>query len=101
MRRSPTGCPAARRDSLIQAKKIEHVFDSLVAAGVATKAQLATIKEHIDRGTIFELFQQVSGPGAGGAAGGRNDRPAESPLPRAPGKDTTKKSGVRLSVAGS
>ena len=85
--------PAGRRDSLITAKKIEHVFDSLVAAGVATKAQLATIKEHIDRGTIFELFQQVSGPGGGGAAGGRNDRPAESPLPRAPGRDTTKKAG--------
>jgi len=100
--------PAGKRDSLISARKIDHVFDSLLAAGAATKEQLAVVREHIDKGTLFELFMATGGfgGGGGGAAGRINDRPAESPLPRAPGAggrrgaaDTTKMAGADTSKA--
>jgi photosystem II stability/assembly factor-like uncharacterized protein len=101
--------PAGRRDSLTSARKIDKVFDSLTAAGTATKAELAIIRENIDKGTLFELFQRVTG---GGGGGGRfNERAGESPLPRgdstrggrrgaadtthvAGAADTTKKAGA-------
>jgi len=85
--------PAGRRDSLVTARKLDHVFDSLATAGTAPKATLAIVREHLEGGTIGELFQRASG---GGGGGGRfAERPGESPLPHRGGRhgdaDTTKK----------
>ena len=84
--------PAGRRDSLITARKLEHVFDSLETAGVASKAVLETVREHYENGTIGELFQRAQ---SGGGGGGRfAERPGESPLPkhdRRGATDSTKK----------
>jgi len=84
--------PAGRRDSLITARKLEHVFDSLETAGVAPKAVLETVREHYENGTIGELFQRAQ---SGGGGGGRfAERPGESPLPkhdRHDASDSTKK----------
>ncbi|HUO52842.1 MAG TPA: hypothetical protein VMT93_10010, partial [Gemmatimonadaceae bacterium] len=85
--------PAGRRDSLITVGKMDHVFDSLVAAGTVTKEQEAMIKERIDKGTIFDLFRGGGG-GPGGPGGRPNDRPAESPLPPPARKDTAAKMGA-------
>jgi len=89
--------PAGRRDSLISARKLDHVFDSLAKAGTAPKPVLENVREHIDNGTLGELFQRAQG---GGGGGGRfAARPAESPLPHRGGRehrgaaDTTKKAG--------
>jgi hypothetical protein len=72
--------PAGRRDSLITAGKIDHVLDSLEKAGTATKAELAIIRDHIDKNTLFDL---LGGAGGGGGAGGRNtERAAEGAMPR-------------------
>jgi hypothetical protein len=85
--------PAGRRDSLVTARKLDHVFDSLATAGTAPKATLEIVREHLEGGTIGELFQRASG---GGGGGGRfAERPGESPLPHRGGRhgaaDTTKK----------
>jgi hypothetical protein len=87
--------PAGRRDSLVTARKLDHVFDSLATAGTAPKLVLANVREHLENGSVGELFQRASGGGGGG--GGRfAERPGESPLPhhggRHPAADTTKKS---------
>ena len=72
--------PAGRRDSLITARKLDHVFDSLATAGTAPKPVLANVREHLESGTVNELFQRAQ---AGGGGGGRfTERPGESPLPR-------------------
>ncbi len=92
--------PAGLRDSVISARKMDHVLDSLQTAGTASKADIAIIREHLDKGTIFDLLQGGGGGGFGG--GGRfNERAAESPLPRVPGAggrrgaaDTTHKAGA-------
>jgi len=93
--------PAGRQDSLKTARKIDHVFDSLAAAGTATKAELALIRENIDKGTLFELFQRGGGGGGGGGGGRSMERAGESPLPRSAEKggrrgagDTTQKAGA-------
>ena len=94
--------PAGRRDSLITARKLEHVFDSLEKAGVAPKAVLETVREHYEDGTIGELFQRAASGGGGG--GGRfAERPGESPLPkrdRHEGADSTKADTAKVKAAG-
>jgi photosystem II stability/assembly factor-like uncharacterized protein len=90
--------PAGRRDSLKSVAKINHVFDSLAAAGTGTKAELALVRERVDKGTVFELLQGAGG-GGGGGAGRANERAGEGPMPRGVagggrrGADTTKKAG--------
>jgi hypothetical protein len=90
--------PAGRRDSLVTARKLDHVFDSLSKADVAPKPVLETVREHIENGTVGELFQRASGGGGGG--GKFAERPGESPLPKhgdrgaGHGADSTKKSGA-------
>ncbi len=74
--------PASRRDSLVTARKLDHVFDSLSAEGVAPKPVLENIREHFESGTVGELFSQVSGGGGGGGGGKFPERPGESPLPK-------------------
>jgi len=87
--------PAGRRDSLVTARKLDHVFDSLSKANVAPKPVLDRIREHFESGTVGELFQQVSG-GGGGGGGKFAERPGESPLPKHHGAaaDSTKKAGA-------
>jgi hypothetical protein len=87
--------PAGRRDSLVTAHKLDHVFDSLSKANVAPKPVLERIREHFENGTVGELFQQVSG-GGGGGGGKFAERPGESPLPKHHGAaaDTAKKAGA-------
>ena len=41
--------PAGRRDSLVTARKLDHVFDSLSKANVAPKPVLDRIREHFER----------------------------------------------------
>jgi hypothetical protein len=93
--------PAGRRDSLVTARKLDHVFDSLATAAVAPKTVLENVREHLEAGTVSELFQRAS---AGGAGGGRfAERPAESPLAHHGGHqgaaDSTKKSGAAANSA--
>jgi hypothetical protein len=100
--------PAGRRDSLVTARKLNHVFDSLETAGVAPKAMLETIRERYENGTVGELFQRASG--GGGGDGRFAARAGESPLPRRRGAadstgkrgaaDSTKKGGVSAKAEG-
>ena len=91
--------PAGRRDSLVTARKLDHVFDSLSKANVAPKPVLDRIREHFESGTVGELFQQVSG-GGGGGGGKFAERPGESPLPKHHGAaaDSAKKAGAEASA---
>ena len=92
--------PAGRRDSLKTVAKINHVFDSLAKAGTATKAELAIVRERVDKGTLFELLQGAGG--GGGGAGRSNERAGEGPMPRGRrGRraDTTKKAGADTAKA--
>ncbi|MDB4911304.1 MAG: hypothetical protein JWO39_2127, partial [Gemmatimonadetes bacterium] len=92
--------PAGRRDSLVTARKLDHVFDSLEKAGVAPRAALESIREHYENGTVSELFQRASG---GGGGGGRFvERAGESPLPHRKGgaADSTKKVGAAAGAEG-
>lgn len=69
--------PAARRDSIVVAHKMDVVFDSLIAQGVAPTPQLDRIRKAIETGSgLAELFRPQGG-------GPPSDRPAESPLPHA------------------
>jgi hypothetical protein len=87
--------PAGRRDSLVTARKLDHVFDSLSKANVAPKPVLERIRQSFETGSVGELFQQVSG-GGGGGGGKFAERPGESPLPKHHGAaaDSTKKAGA-------
>ena len=71
--------PAGVRDSIIAARKMDVVFDSLATAGLAPKATLDKIKEQMTSGDGFRaLFRR-----GGGATSGRfAERPGESPAPR-------------------
>lgn len=92
--------PAGRRDSLITARKLDHVFDSLEKAGVAPKVVLATVREHYEDGTIGELFQRAAS-GGGGGGGKFAERPGESPLPkhdRHDAADSTKSDSTKKRV---
>jgi hypothetical protein len=76
--------PSARRDSIIAARKTNAVLDSLITAGVAPKATIDRIRSQIASGDLSGLFRRRGG-GRGGAAGGFQERPAESAPPRAGG----------------
>jgi hypothetical protein len=92
--------PAGRRDSLVTARKLDHVFDSLTKANVAPKPVLERIRESFESGTVGELFQQVS---AGGGGNGKfAERPGESALPKHHGAaaDTAKKTGAEAGGEG-
>ena len=97
--------PAGRRDSLVTARKLDHVFDSLETEKIAPKATLENVRTHFENGTVGELFQRAGGGGGGG--GGRfAERPAESPLPkhkgegRHAGADSAKKAGAADTTKG-
>ncbi|MEO6210043.1 MAG: glycosyl hydrolase [Gemmatimonadaceae bacterium] len=94
--------PAGKRDSLVTARKLDHVFDSLATAGVAPKPVLENVREHLENGTIGQLFERASG-GGGGGGGHFAERPGESPLPHHGGHrgaDSTKAPGAEASAEG-
>ncbi|MBX6332722.1 MAG: hypothetical protein IRY91_12820, partial [Gemmatimonadaceae bacterium] len=71
--------PAARRDSIVTARKMDQVFDSLAAAHVAPKPALDRIHTMLaSGGDLGELFRRGRG-----VPGVFRERPGESPLPRA------------------
>lgn len=77
--------PAGVRDSIIADRKMTHVFDSLATTGVAPKEQLDRIHKAMTGGEgVFALFRR--GGRGGGAMGGFQERPGESPAPRKPGE---------------
>ncbi|HWG52468.1 MAG TPA: hypothetical protein VN677_04130 [Gemmatimonadaceae bacterium] len=78
---SPKLSPAGVRDSIIAARKMDHVFDSLATAGVASKTALDRLKKQLASGEGFGAFFRRNG----GPSGQFNPRPAESPAPRAAG----------------
>ncbi len=95
--------PAGRRDSLVTARKLDHVFDSLATAGVAPKPVLANVREHLENGTIGQLFDRAFGGGGGGGGGHFAERPGESPLPHRGGHrgaDSTKAPGAAPAAEG-
>lgn len=78
---SPPLSAAARRDSIVAAHKLEHVFDSLATAHTAPQPVLDRIHKALTSGGgLGELFRR----GGGGVPGGFVERPGESPLPHRP-----------------
>lgn len=73
--------PAARRDSILQARRVEQVFDSLKAEGTMPAPMLDRLKENMLSGNTQGLFRAFGG-GGGGFGGQRsgefNERPGES-----------------------
>jgi hypothetical protein len=77
--------PAALRDSILAARKIDHVFDSLATAKTAPQADLDRIHKALTSGGgLGALFRRNAG--GGGAPGVFVERPGESTLPRARGR---------------
>ena len=64
-----------RRDSIVQANRMNFVFDSLEKAGTMPKAQLDRIRQMIASGNTG--FGRGGGGGRGGAGGGWQARPGE------------------------
>ena len=74
--------PAAKRDSIVAARKIDHVLDSLATAKTAPQSVIDRAKKAIASGEgLGELFRR--GGGSGAPPGVFVERPGESPLPRA------------------
>ena len=73
--------PAAKRDSIVVARKVDHVLDSLATAKVAPQPVIDRVKKAITTGGgLGELFRRG---GSGAPPGVFVARPGESPLPRA------------------
>ncbi|MGH7689365.1 MAG: WD40/YVTN/BNR-like repeat-containing protein [Gemmatimonadaceae bacterium] len=74
--------PSELRDSILQARKTEHVIDSLSKSGVDPKviAELQRVAKTGDIGALFGRGRGGRG-GRGGAPGGFVARPAEGPVP--------------------
>ncbi|HEU4564513.1 MAG TPA: hypothetical protein VFS05_07690 [Gemmatimonadaceae bacterium] len=80
---APPLSPAQKRDSIIAARKVDAIFDSLAKEG-KPKAALDQMKAALasgDVGTLFRRSQQRGGP-----PGTFQERPGESPPPRAGGQ---------------
>ncbi len=77
--REPLG-PAAKRDSILQARRVEQVFDSLKTEGTLPPMMLDRMKERILSGNTQEIFRAVGGFGGGGPQAQRGwvERPGES-----------------------
>lgn len=80
--------PAGVRDSILQARRIAFVLDSLDNTGTVPKETLDRIRAATAGGTLQGLAQLFGGGGGGGGFGGRSragvfsPRPGEGPLPR-------------------
>jgi hypothetical protein len=81
--------PAGRRDSIVQARRIAVVIDSLEKAGTLPKETIERLRTATAGGSIQGLGQLFGGGGGGrgqgGGGGGFNPRPGEGPLPRGAG----------------
>ena len=81
---APKLSPSQLRDSIMQARKTEHVIDSLSKAGM-DPAVIAQLRQAAETGNVTALFGR--GGRGGGARGGRGGaggfvaRPAEGPPP--------------------
>lgn len=87
--RRPSLSPAGLRDSVVQARRMAFVFDSLEKAGTMPKPMLDRVREAMVSGNQQALVAMFGGGGGGGggggAAGGFVARPGEGPLPRGGG----------------
>jgi len=70
--------PSQLRDSLVAARRMTFVFDSLEKAGTMPKPALDRIRQMMASGDLAGLFRGGGGGGRGGAGGGGwNARPGE------------------------
>jgi hypothetical protein len=70
--------PSQLRDSIVAARRMTFVFDSLEKAGTMSKPALDRIRQMMAGGDIAALFRGGGGGGRGGAgSGGWNARPGE------------------------
>jgi hypothetical protein len=81
---APPKSPSEVRDSVNQARRAEHVIDSLATAGM-DKDVIEQLRQAAKTGDITALFRRGRGGGSGrgGRPGGFVERPAEGPLPGA------------------
>jgi photosystem II stability/assembly factor-like uncharacterized protein len=82
--------PSEKRDSIVQARRMVFVADSLEKAGTlpaATMARIKTAAASGDQAALTQIFGFGRGGrgGAGGTPGAFQERPGEGPMPRAPG----------------
>ncbi len=79
--KAPPLTPAGVRDSIVQARRIAFVIDSLDKAGTLPKETLARLRTATAGGNVQGLGQLFGGGGGGrgqgGGAGGFNPRPGE------------------------
>jgi photosystem II stability/assembly factor-like uncharacterized protein len=73
--------PAALRDSIVSARKVDAVLDSMVAEGTPQPV-VDRVKSAMAGGDLGALFRRGRGGGGGAAPGEWQDRPGESPPPR-------------------
>ncbi|HEX3160894.1 MAG TPA: hypothetical protein VHQ45_20400 [Gemmatimonadaceae bacterium] len=77
--------PAARRDSVLAARKVVAVLDSLERGGEVPKAALDRVRTALASGEgLTALFRRGGGGGGGAGAGGFVERPAERFTPARP-----------------
>ncbi len=79
--------PAGLRDSIVQARRIAFVLDSLEKSGSIAPATISRLRAAASGGNLQGLQGLLGGFGGGGgragaAAGGFNPRPGEGPPPR-------------------
>ena len=92
----PALSPAGLRDSVVQARRMTFVFDSLEKAGTIPKDMLDRIRSAMTSGNTQGLLAMFGGGGAGFGGGGAGPgaafvaRPGEGAAPRAgaPGQQT-------------
>jgi hypothetical protein len=79
--------PSEKRDSIVQARRVTFVADSLEKAGTLPAPMIARIKTAAasgDQAALMQIFGFGRGGrgGGGGAQGGFQERPGEGPMPR-------------------
>jgi hypothetical protein len=83
--------PSEKRDSVVQARRMAFVADSLEKAGTLPAPMIARIKTAAasgDQAALMQIFgfgRGGRGGGGGGAPGAFQERPGEGPMPRAGG----------------
>ena len=83
--------PSEKRDSIVQARRMVFVADSLEKAGTLPAATIARIKTAAAAGDqaalsqVFGFGRGRGGGGGGGTPGAFQERPGEGPMPRTPG----------------
>ncbi|MDB4880517.1 MAG: hypothetical protein JWL60_1963, partial [Gemmatimonadetes bacterium] len=83
--------PAARRDSIVQARRFATIVDSLEREKALPQPLLVQLRAAVATGNTAQMQQLLGGGGggggggrgAGGAGGAYNPRPGEGPAPRA------------------